>query len=111
MALGGLLLDRVNKELWVLLGCLAKHHALKQHALIRGLQLDLTFSSAWAYLGKVIIKVFIFCQLVSSYFIILQLYRNLGEKQLASQAFDRARSTDPSLALPWAGMSAGYQDG
>lgn len=27
-------------------------------------------------------------------------------KKLASQAFDCARSIDPSLALPWAGMSA-----
>jgi len=25
---------------------------------------------------------------------------------LAKEAFDRARSIDPSLALPWAGMSA-----
>ncbi|KAL2529806.1 Tetratricopeptide repeat protein SKI3 [Forsythia ovata] len=41
---------------------------------------------AWAYLGK--------------------LYRQEGEKQLAQQAFDRARSIEPSLALPWAGMSA-----
>lgn len=36
----------------------------------------------------------------------LQLYWNRGEKQLARQAFDYARSIDPSLALPWAGMSA-----
>lgn len=30
----------------------------------------------------------------------------MGRRQLAQQAFDRARSIDPSLALPWAGMSA-----
>ncbi|WOL13945.1 tetratricopeptide repeat protein SKI3 isoform X1 [Canna indica] len=91
MALGGLLLEGVNKEFWVLLGSLASTNALKQHALIRGLELDLSLSEAWAFLGK--------------------LYRNLGEKQLANQAFDHARSIDPSLALPWAGMSANYQDG
>ncbi|XP_064982269.1 tetratricopeptide repeat protein SKI3-like isoform X2 [Musa acuminata AAA Group] len=91
MALGGLLLEGVNKEFWVLLGCLASSDALKQHALIRALQLDVSLSSSWAYLGT--------------------LYRNSGEKQLACQAFDRARSIDPSLALPWAGMSASYQDG
>lgn len=42
--------------------------------------------------------------------IMLQFYESLGEKLLARQAFDRARSIDPSLALPWAGMSVGYQD-
>ncbi|KAJ0024743.1 hypothetical protein Pint_09139 [Pistacia integerrima] len=36
----------------------------------------------------------------------LQLYREEGERKLARQAFDSARSIDPSLALPWAGMSA-----
>lgn len=30
----------------------------------------------------------------------------MGRRQLAQQAFNRARSIDPSLALPWAGMSA-----
>lgn len=38
----------------------------------------------------------------------LQLYRKQGEKQFARQAFDCARSIDPSLALPWAGMSADF---
>lgn len=35
-----------------------------------------------------------------------QLYFKAGEKQLARQVFDRARSIDPGLALPWASMSA-----
>ena len=37
---------------------------------------------------------------------LLQLYRQEDEKKIARQAFDSARSIDPSLALPWAGMSA-----
>ncbi|KAL6529562.1 hypothetical protein OROGR_015185 [Orobanche gracilis] len=86
MCSGGLLLEGHNDEFWVALGCLSEHAALKQHALIRGLQLDVSLAVAWAYLGK--------------------LYRREGEKQLAQQAFDRARSIEPSLALPWAGMSA-----
>lgn len=36
----------------------------------------------------------------------MQLYKKEGDKRLAQEAFDRARSIDPSLALPWAGMSA-----
>lgn len=91
MSMGGLMLEGVNNEFWVILGCLSNNYALKQHALIRGLQLDVSLSIAWAYLGK--------------------LYRKLGEKQLARQAFDHARSIDPSLALPWAGMSVDSQDG
>ncbi|GER43136.1 tetratricopeptide repeat protein [Striga asiatica] len=86
MCVGGLLLEGYNDEFWVALGCLSNHEPLKQHALIRGLQLDVSLAVAWAYLGK--------------------LYRCEGEKQLAQQAFDRARSIEPSLALPWAGMSA-----
>lgn len=86
MCLGGLLLEGHNNESWVTLGCLSNHNVLKQHALIRGLQLDVSLAVAWAYLGK--------------------LYRQHGERQLGQQAFDRARSIDPSLALPWAGMSA-----
>ncbi|XP_008799156.2 tetratricopeptide repeat protein SKI3 isoform X2 [Phoenix dactylifera] len=85
MSLGALILEGSNKDFWVILGCLSTNHALKQHALIRGLQLDMSLSAAWAYLGK--------------------LYRKLGEKQLARKAFDHARSIDPSLALPWAGIS------
>ncbi|XP_020253519.1 LOW QUALITY PROTEIN: tetratricopeptide repeat protein SKI3-like [Asparagus officinalis] len=91
MSMGSLLLEGVNCESWVILSCLSKDPALKQHALIRGLQLDASLSIAWAYLGK--------------------MYRNLGERQLAGQAFDRARSIDPSLALPWAGMSADFHEG
>ncbi|KAL3647168.1 hypothetical protein CASFOL_008136 [Castilleja foliolosa] len=88
MCLGGILLEGYNNEFWVALGCLSDHEALKQHAFIRGLQLDVSLAVAWAYLGK------------------LLLYRREGEKQLAQQSFDRARSIEPSLALPWAGMSA-----
>ncbi|XP_048331542.1 tetratricopeptide repeat protein SKI3 isoform X2 [Ziziphus jujuba] len=88
MALGALLLEADNYDFWVTLGCLANHNALKQHALVRGLQLDVSLAVAWAYLGK--------------------LYRKNGEKQLAKQAFDCSRSIDPSLALPWAGMSADF---
>nr|XP_011464990.1 PREDICTED: tetratricopeptide repeat protein 37 [Fragaria vesca subsp. vesca] len=86
MALGALLLEGDNSEFWVGLGCLCNDNALKQHALIRGLQLNVSLAVAWAILGK--------------------LYRKQGEKQFARQAFDCARSIDPSLALPWAGMSA-----
>ncbi|XP_073289735.1 tetratricopeptide repeat protein SKI3 isoform X1 [Primulina huaijiensis] len=86
MCLGSILLEGHNEEFWVALGCLSDDIALKQHAFIRGLQLDISLAVAWAYIGK--------------------LYRREGELQLAQQAFDRARSIDPSLALPWAGMSA-----
>ncbi|PIA27465.1 hypothetical protein AQUCO_07700023v1 [Aquilegia coerulea] len=86
ISLGGLLLEKDNSDFWVALGCLSRYTALKQHALIRSLQLDVSLAVAWAYLGK--------------------LYRKEGEKTLTMQAFDHARSIDPSLALPWAGMSA-----
>ncbi|XP_038898489.1 tetratricopeptide repeat protein SKI3 isoform X3 [Benincasa hispida] len=86
MTLGALMLEGDNHEFWVAMGCISNHDALKQHAFIRALQLDGSLAGAWAYLGK--------------------LYWNRGEKQLARQAFDYARSIDPSLALPWAGMSA-----
>ncbi|KAL5225280.1 hypothetical protein ABZP36_011919 [Zizania latifolia] len=86
MSLGGLILEPVNKDFWVTLGSVSSNQALKQHSFIRALHLDTSFSEAWAYLGKI--------------------YRQTGDKQLARQAFDRARSIDPSLALPWAGMSA-----
>ncbi|GFY86348.1 tetratricopeptide repeat (TPR)-like superfamily protein [Actinidia rufa] len=49
-------------------------------------KIDVSLAIAWAYLGK--------------------LYEEEGEGQLGRQAFDCARSIDPSLALPWAGMSA-----
>ncbi|GLU00145.1 hypothetical protein SLE2022_175370 [Rubroshorea leprosula] len=86
MALGALLLEGDNSEFWIVLGCLCNNQALRQHAFIRGLQLDVSLAIAWANLGK--------------------LYREEDEKKLARQAFDCARSIDPSLALPWAGMSA-----
>ena len=53
MALGALLLEGDNSEFWVALGCLSDHNALKQHALIRGLHLNVSLAVAWAYLGKV----------------------------------------------------------
>ncbi|XP_061354463.1 tetratricopeptide repeat protein SKI3 isoform X2 [Gastrolobium bilobum] len=86
MSMGALLLEGGNYEFWVALGCLSDHKALNQHALIRGLQLNVSLAGAWGYLGK--------------------LYCKVGEKQLARQLFDRARSIDPGLALPWASMSA-----
>lgn len=86
MSLGGLILEPVNKDFWVTLGSVSSNQALKQHSLIRALHLDTSLSEAWAYLGKI--------------------YRQSGDKQLAKRAFDQARSIDPSLALPWAGMSA-----
>ncbi|KAK7308220.1 hypothetical protein VNO77_41821 [Canavalia gladiata] len=86
MSMGALLLEGDNYEFWLALGCLSDHKALNQHALIRGLQLNVSLAVAWGYLGK--------------------LYRKVGEKQLARQMFDRARSIDPGLALPWASMSA-----
>ncbi|KAJ4965925.1 hypothetical protein NE237_017774 [Protea cynaroides] len=91
MSLGGLLLEGDNNDFWVALGCLSGNNALKQHAFVRGLLLDVSLAVAWAYLGK--------------------LYRKKGEKQLARLAFDRARSIDPSLALPWAGMSVDINAG
>lgn len=54
MCFGGILLEGYNDEFWVALGCLSGNTALKQHALIRGLQLDVSLAVAWAYLGKVI---------------------------------------------------------
>ena len=55
MCLGGLLLEGENNEFWVTLGCLSDHNALRQHAFIRGLQLDVSLAVAWAYLGKVML--------------------------------------------------------
>ncbi|KAK9147526.1 hypothetical protein Scep_006283 [Stephania cephalantha] len=77
MSLGGLLIEEMNAESWVALGCLSSHSALKQHALIRALQLDVSLAVAWAYLGK--------------------LYREESEMKLTKHAFDQARSIDPHL--------------
>ncbi|CAA7408040.1 unnamed protein product [Spirodela intermedia] len=77
MSLGSLMLEGGNSEFWVSLGCLSPDNPLKQHALIRGLQLDVSRS----------------------------LYRKSGNEQLSKKSFDQARSIDPTLALPWAGMS------
>ncbi|KAL5182245.1 Tetratricopeptide repeat protein SKI3 [Glycine soja] len=85
MSMGALLLEGDSYEFWLALGCLSDHNALNQHALIRALQLNVSLAVAWGYLGK--------------------LYRKVDEKQLARQMFDRARSIDPGLALPWASMS------
>lgn len=54
MSLGGLLLEGDNNEFWVTLGFVSGHNALKQHAFIRGLQLDVSLAVAWACLGKVL---------------------------------------------------------
>lgn len=54
MALGALSLEGDNYDFWVALGCLSNYNALKQHAFIRGLQLDVSSAVAWAYLGKVL---------------------------------------------------------
>ena len=51
MALGALLLEGDNYEFWVALGCLSNHNALKQHALIKGLHLEVSLAVGWAYLG------------------------------------------------------------
>lgn len=91
MTLGALVIESDNFEFWVALGCLSECNELKQHALIRGLQLDVSLANAWAYLGK--------------------LYIEENEKKLARKAFDCARGIDPSLALPWAGMSADIHTG
>ncbi|PNX95913.1 tetratricopeptide repeat protein 37-like, partial [Trifolium pratense] len=54
MSIGALLLEGDNYEFWVALGCLSDHNALNQHALIRGLQLNVSLAVAWGYLGKVL---------------------------------------------------------
>ncbi|OMP00932.1 Tetratricopeptide-like helical [Corchorus olitorius] len=92
MTLGALALEGDNCDFWVALGCLSQRNALKQHALIRGLQLEVSLANAWAYLGKGQHPILVL--------------REENEKKLARQAFDFARGIDPSLALPWAGMSA-----
>ncbi|CAH8370910.1 unnamed protein product [Eruca vesicaria subsp. sativa] len=88
MALGALLLECDNSEFWVALGCMSGNSALKLHALIRALHLDVSLAVAWAFMG--------------------QIFRESEEMKLAKQAFDCARSIDPTLALPWAGSADTY---
>ncbi|KAG0566179.1 hypothetical protein KC19_7G044100 [Ceratodon purpureus] len=83
--LSGLRLDSTDADLWFIFGVLAQHKALKQHAFIQALRLDAYHSNTWAHLG--------------------QLYLQERELDLARQAFDRSRSADPTLSLPWAGMA------
>lgn len=85
MALGALILESDNAELWITMGCLSKQKAIQQHAFIRALQVNGFNALAWAHLGK--------------------LYLREGQRELARQAFDHARSADPLLAISWAGMS------
>ncbi|CAH2067614.1 unnamed protein product [Thlaspi arvense] len=88
MALGALLLESDNSEFWVTLGCMSDNSALKLHALIRALHLDVSLAVAWAFMGQV--------------------FRESDEMKLAKLAFDSARSIDPTLALPWAGSADTY---
>ncbi|XP_018445855.1 tetratricopeptide repeat protein SKI3 isoform X2 [Raphanus sativus] len=88
MALGALFLECDNSEFWVALGCMSDNSALKLHALIRALHLDVSLAVAWAFMG--------------------QIFRESDEMKLAKQAFDCARSIDPTLALPWAGSADTY---
>jgi hypothetical protein len=74
MALGALLLEGDNIEFWVVLGCLSDHNALKQHALIRGLQLDVSLAVSWAYLGKVLSLFLFLCSYVLLVFILFCLH-------------------------------------
>ncbi|AEE35867.1 Tetratricopeptide repeat protein SKI3 [Arabidopsis thaliana] len=88
MVLGALLLECENSEFWVALGCMSDNSALKLHALIRALHLDVSLAVAWAFMG--------------------QIFRESDEMKFAKQAFDCARSIDPTLALPWAGSADTY---
>lgn len=54
MALGALLLECDNSEFWVALGCMSDNSALKLHALIRALHLDVSLAVAWAFMGQVL---------------------------------------------------------
>lgn len=65
MSLGGLLLEGDNNEFWITMGCVSGHKALKQHAFIRGLQLDVSSAVAWASLGKVLyVNIFLLGSLI-----------------------------------------------
>lgn len=54
MVLGALLLECENSEFWVALGCMSDNSALKLHALIRALHLDVSLAVAWAFMGQVL---------------------------------------------------------
>ncbi|KAG6542180.1 hypothetical protein Mapa_016412 [Marchantia paleacea] len=82
---GGLRVDGDNPDLWVTLGMLTKHKGLRQHSFIQALRIDGNHALAWGGLG--------------------QLYLREGQEALAREAFDRARSANPTLPLPWAGMA------
>ncbi|OAE29695.1 hypothetical protein AXG93_509s1480 [Marchantia polymorpha subsp. ruderalis] len=82
---GGLRVDGDNPDLWVTLGMLTKHKGLRQHSFIQALRINGNHALAWGGLG--------------------QLYLREGQEALAREAFDRARSANPTLPLPWAGMA------
>lgn len=54
MVLGSLLLECDNSEFWVAFGCMSDNSALKLHALIRALHLDVSLAVAWAFMGQVL---------------------------------------------------------
>ncbi|KAL2650302.1 hypothetical protein R1flu_018430 [Riccia fluitans] len=82
---GGLRVEGEKPDLWVTLGMLSKHKGLRQHCFIQALRIDGNHALAWGGLG--------------------QLYLKEGQEALAREAFDRARSANPALPLPWAGMA------
>lgn len=51
--LSGLGLDATDADLWFVLGVLAPHKALKQHAFIQALRVDAYHAATWAHLGQV----------------------------------------------------------
>eukprot|EP00897_Mesotaenium_endlicherianum_P007151 jgi/Mesen1/6464/ME000033S05750 len=79
---GALRLQPDSAHLWALMGALAQSGPLKQHALIRSLQLEPSCAPAWAGLS--------------------QLYLAEGEEELAERAVAQARASNPSHPLPWA---------
>ncbi|CAM6087406.1 unnamed protein product [Calypogeia fissa] len=82
---GGLRLGGDKPDLWVTLGMLTQHKGLRQHSFIQALRIDGTHALAWGGLG--------------------QLYIEEGQEDMARDAFDRARSANPALPIPWAGMA------
>lgn len=83
MALGALLLECDNSEFWVALGCMSDNSALKLHALIRALHLDVSLAVAWAFMGQVLflnhlcLSCFIY---VHDYIILVALNRSSGNQ-------------------------------